>query len=82
MTTHEYRQIETEENHRERHQAVGWWAGRRELPEHLRNPQNEYDFAIAMAVALHDQHPEVTPTYNSFGNLTGWRGIELRDLNF
>jgi hypothetical protein len=51
---------------------------RAELPKHLRNPQNEYEFAIAMAVCLHDQHPEVTPIYDEVGNLTGWRGITLR----
>jgi hypothetical protein len=51
---------------------------RAELPKHLLNPQSEYDFDIAMAVWLHDQHPEVTPVYDDVGNLTGWRGIRLR----
>jgi hypothetical protein len=51
---------------------------RAELPTHLLNPQNEYEFAIAMAVCLHDQHPEVTPIYDDASNLTGWRGIRLR----
>jgi hypothetical protein len=46
------------------------------------NPQTEYDFALAMAVGLHDRHPEVTPIYDEVGNLTGWRGITLRDPNF
>ena len=58
----------------------GW--DRAELPKHLRNPQNEHDFALAMAVGLHAQYPEVTPIYDEVGNLTGWRGIELRDPNF
>ena len=31
---------------------------------------NEFD--IAMAVCLHDQHPEVTPVSDEVGNLTGW----------
>jgi hypothetical protein len=35
-----------------------------------------------MAVCLHDEHPEVTPIYDDLGNLTGWRGITLRDPNF
>jgi hypothetical protein len=36
--------------------ALRGWGGRdrAELPKHLRNPQNQYDFAIAMAVCLHD----------------------------
>ena len=64
--------------------AIGEWGGRDrgELPKHLRNPQNEHDFALAMAVGLHDQYPEVTPIYDGPGDLTGWRGIELRDPNF
>jgi hypothetical protein len=36
------------------------------------------EFALAIAVGLHDQYPEVTPIYDEVGNLTGWRGIELR----
>jgi hypothetical protein len=41
--------------------AIREWGGRdrAELPQHLLNPQSEYEFAIAMAVCLHDQHPEV-----------------------
>jgi hypothetical protein len=64
--------------------AIREWGGRdrAELPKHLRNPQNEHDFALAMAVGLHDQYPEVTPIYDGPGDLTGWRGIELRDPNF
>jgi hypothetical protein len=35
--------------------AIREWGGRdRAEPQHLRNPQNEYEFAIAMAVCLHD----------------------------
>jgi hypothetical protein len=64
--------------------AIREWGGRArgELPNHLRNPQNEHEFALAMAVGLHAQHPEVTPIYDDLGNLTGWRGITLRDPNF
>jgi hypothetical protein len=60
--------------------AIREWGGRdrSELPKHLRNPQSEHEFALAMAVGLHAQHPEVTPIYDDLGNLTGWRGIELR----
>jgi hypothetical protein len=60
--------------------AIREWGGRdgAELPKHLRNPQSGYEFDIAMAVGLHAQHPEVTPIYDEGGNLTGWRGIELR----
>jgi hypothetical protein len=60
--------------------AIREWGGRdrAELPKHLLNPQSEYEFDIAMAVCLNDQHPEVTPVYDDFGNLTGWRGIILR----
>jgi hypothetical protein len=58
--------------------AIKDWGGRdrAELPNHLRNPQSEHEFA------LHAQHPEVTPIYDDLGNLTGWRGITLRDPNF
>jgi hypothetical protein len=60
--------------------AIKEWGGRdrAELPKYLRNPQNEHDFALAMAVGLHDQYPEVTPIYDEVGNMTGWRGITLR----
>ena len=60
--------------------AIREWGGRdcSELPKHLRNPQNEHDFALAMAVCLHAQYPEATPIDDEVGNLTGWRGIELR----
>ena len=64
--------------------AIREWGGRdrAELPKHLLNPQSEYEFDIAMAVCLHDEHPEVTPIYDDLGNLTGWRGITLRAPNF
>jgi hypothetical protein len=58
------------------------WSRSRGAAEHLRNPQSEHEFAIAMAVGLHDQYPEVTPIYDEVGNLTGWRGITFRVPNF
>ena len=64
--------------------AVREWGGpdRSELPKHLRNPQSEHDFALAMAIGLPAQHPEVTPMGGDLGNLTGWRGITFRVPNF
>jgi hypothetical protein len=64
--------------------AIREWGDRdsAELPNHLRNPQNEHEFADAMAVGLHAQYPEVTPIYDEVGNLTGWRRLTFRVPNF
>ena len=54
---------------------------RRDLPGWLRNPnsQEEHEFALAMAVLLHHDYPSVTPIYDSEDQLTGWKGITLKD---
>jgi hypothetical protein len=49
------------------------------LPQWLRDPRTEHQFALAMAVLSHQQHPDVTPSYGDRDELTGWRGIGLKE---
>lgn len=50
---------------------------RHQVPKRYRDPQNEDDFNISLALIL-SKEPNQGPTYDEAGILTGWYGIRLK----
>jgi hypothetical protein len=54
---------------------------REHVPARYRDPRNERDFSIGLAITLASMpgYGDAGPIYDEHDVLSGWRGIKLRD---